>query len=182
MLSGYMLNTGCSLLFYTDFLWLFHDRKLHKSINHRHWIGGSSDCQRLLATKNRQVVESHCQLFSHGCRWFNAQWITGFTLRLIICANSDKNTMSVQSLPMTFCDLCYFPWLPGLENSLTKYHDYTLYICRECTVTTRGCSRAPANFRLKLEQTFINTFFKKLSKMKWSTLCSKKNMWPHLWW
>ena len=40
-----------------------------------------------------------------GCRRFNTQWITAFTLRLIICANAYKNFMT---LPSTFYDLLFF--------------------------------------------------------------------------
>ena len=67
-------------------------------------------------------------------RWFNASWIARFTLKLIICPNSYKNSVTLQSFSTTFMTYVIFRHFSRLENSLTKLDDFlwpwnTLSVC-----------------------------------------------------
>jgi len=54
-------------------------------------------------------------------RWFNAQWITGFILHLIICANSFKNSTTLQSFSIVYMTCVIFHDVPGLKIVLLNF-------------------------------------------------------------
>ena len=115
-----LCSTGCPLFLNTDFSWLPWSKimQIHNlsALNRRQlWI--VCNCRQQKIGCWLKVVAT--------CQRFNAQWITGFTLWLLIFANSYNNSITLQSFSMMFPWLMLFSMIFQVwKMIITKFNDF----------------------------------------------------------
>ena len=105
-----LCSTGCPLFLNTDFSWLPWSKimQIHN-----------------LSALNRQQKIACLLKVVATCQRFNAQWITGFTLWLLIFANSYNNSITLQSFSMMFPWLMLFSMIFQVwKMIITKFNDF----------------------------------------------------------